>query len=217
MIRRHAPVLTALVLTSCAPAAWRPTPLETVDLSARHDRTYRWNFDGQEASDWLELSGDWRVDRDPSAPSPPFVLRSHQHPEAPVLNHVVVGEVTFSDADLRVRCRSLQPDAGQCGLTFRVSDGEHFYAARVEGQERRLVLYRVARSWQPVASVDVGPLGEGWHVLEVRVRGTEHRIRWDNLDALDVRDDGLPAAGAAGLLADGNGSTEYDDFEGRAL
>jgi 3-keto-disaccharide hydrolase len=215
-MRRLAPLALVPVL-ACAAPVWRPVPLDPNVTRARAGQTYAWTFDGGDAQGLVELSGNWRVEQAPSAPSPPFLLRSHG--EAAALSHVVADEVSFSDADLSVRCRVLRGD-GLCGLTFRVSDGAHYYAVRVDGRTRKVALYRVAGIWQRLSESTIEPPGDQWHRIEVHVRGDEERVRWDGREVLTVQDGALPPFGAVGLLADGTAGaspSEYDDLEGRAL
>jgi hypothetical protein len=215
-MHRLAPLALASVL-GCATPVWRPAPLDPNVTRARAGHTYVWTFDDGEALGLLELSGGWRVEQAASALSPPYVLRSHA--EAAPLSHLIVDEVSFSDADLSVRCRVLRGD-GLCGMTFRVSDGAHYYAVRVDERTRKVALYRVAGAWQRLSESTIEPPGDQWHRIDVHVRGDEERVRWDGREVLNVQDGALPPVGAVGLLADGTAGaspSEYDDLEGRAL
>jgi hypothetical protein len=176
------------------------------------------NFDDRDATGWLALRGDWGIVNDPSAPTRPSIFRSAGAPVRGGVSHVIVDWLTFSDADVRVRCRAPHAEArAVCGLTFRVSDSEHFYAARADERARQLVLYRVAGAWQPLANARLPAFGNRWHSLKVRTDGTEYIVRWDRKALVTVRDDLLPRAGAIGLLADATvAATDYDDLEATA-
>src|SRR5439155_21961947 len=122
---------------------------------------------------FVGVLGDWRVTRDPAAMSPPNVMRQVKAYAARESPRLVVADLAFADADVRVRCRADSAGAA-CGVMIGFESSDDYVGVRADGEALRIE--RVVRGASTeLASVPFA-LGAGeWHLLEARVRGANVR------------------------------------------
>src|SRR5215471_8507005 len=162
-------------LSLLAGACQKPMPTSFTnggaDIPAENGRTYRWTFDdaavGALPPDFIQVLGDWKVQNDERAPSPPNVLRQTGKLGNPDFPRVVVKDLTFTDVTIRVRCR---PESGStdqaCGLMFRLQDSDNYYITRANALEGNVRLYRVVKGdRQQFASANLDVTVGVWHTL----------------------------------------------------
>src|SRR5262249_6286124 len=135
-------ILRALALLARACA--KPTPTRFTnggdEVPAEAARTYRWNFDdatvGGLPPDYISVLGDWKVENEPTATSPPNVLRQTGAFKNPDFPRILVKGLTFADLTLQVRCRPERGDIDRaCGLMFRAKDSDNYYLTRANALE----------------------------------------------------------------------------------
>jgi hypothetical protein len=192
------------------------------DVAAVAGRTYRWSFDeagpaGAPRRVFLGVLGDWRVTRDPAAASPPNVMREVKPYAARESPRLVVADLAFADADVRVRCR---PDSAgaACGVMIAFESSDDYVDVRVEGEALRVERV-VGGAPQELASVPCA-LGAGeWHLLEAHIRGAHVSASVSTSGgaaSLDA-DLGAPLRGKIGLLTRGEADVAFDDLEATEL
>jgi 3-keto-disaccharide hydrolase len=227
-IRRHRVYHHAVTLAKwlrgavsvLAGACTKPTPTTFTtggdDVPTEPGRTYRWSFDdaalGALPEPLINVLGDWRIEVADGAPSK--VLRqtgSYKNPDFP---RVVVKGLTFTDLDLRVRCRPETGDTDRaCGLMFRLKDSDNYYVTRANALEGNVRLYRVVDGdRKQFASADLDVIAGRWHTLEATARGTRLTVSWDGKQVIDATDDTF-ARGKIGLWTKADSVTAFDDLE----
>ena len=171
---------------------------------------------------------NWEILKDPSAPSPPFVLAEvsgytagdggGDHCPLAILNRTQV-----MDGDLSVK---VKPVAGKeeraGGLVFRYRDPDNYYLVRENALEGSIVLYKVEDGKRtPLASRGSPPQGYGvkhpvpfneWSVLKVQFHGPLFSVYFNHRRLFEVLDSTFRQPGKVGLWTKAGGITYFDDF-----
>lgn len=215
-------ILAAMLVVACQDRTPTTYTKGGDDVPAEAGRTYHWGFDDVSAGtlppDLINVLGEWRVERDATAPSAPGVLRQGGRFKGPDYPRVVLRGLVFADLRVAVRCRA---EAGRidqaCGLMFRLEDSENYYITRANVLEHNVRLYRVVGGdRQQFASTDVVVTGREWHEIEVTARGPSITVRWDGIDVITAEDDRFEK-GRIGLWTKADSITAFDDLEVAAL
>src|SRR5262249_37278372 len=223
MAKEWIPLVAALgaALLGCQKAT--PTNFTTggEEVPAEPGRTYRWNFDdapvGSLPDDFISVLGQWKVEAESTAPSPPNVLRQSGRFNNPDFPRVVVKNLTFTDLTIRVRCR---PESGStdqaCGLMFRLKDSDNYFITRANALEGNVRLYRVVNGdRQEFASANAQVTSGQWHTIEAAARGTSLTVKWDGLQVISATDATF-SKGKIGLWTKSDSVTAFDDLEASA-
>ena len=210
------------VMALLAGACTKPTPTRFTtggdELPAEPARTYRWSFDDAAAgalpADYISVLGDWTVASEPTAPSPPNVLRQTGAYKNPDFPRVLVKGLTFTDLTLRVRCRPEKGDIDRaCGLMFRATDSDNYYLTRANALEDNVRLYRVVNGdRKEFAGADLKVTSGEWHTLEVTAQGNKLEVSWDGRMVIQASDTTF-AKGKVGLWTKADSVTAFDDLE----
>jgi hypothetical protein len=188
------------------------------EIPAVTGQVYQWNFDGAVVGslpdDFINVLGQWKVDAEATAPSPPNVLRQSGHYSSPDFPRVVVKNLTFTDLTIRVRCR---PESGStdqaCGLMFRLKDSNNYFITRANALERNVRLYRVVTGdRQEFASANAQVTSGQWHTIEAAARGTSLTVKWDGVQVISATDATF-SKGKIGLWTKSDSVTAFDDLE----
>jgi len=170
----------------------------------------------------------WEILKDPSAPSPPYVLAEISRYAAgdaagdrcPL---AILNKTNVKDGDLSVQ---VKPVAGKedraGGLVFRYRDAENYYLVRANALENSIVLYKVEDGKRtPLASRDAPaksfgvrhpvPLNQ-WSVLKVQFRGPLFSVYFNHRRLFEVLDSTFSQPGKVGLWTKADGITYFDDF-----
>ncbi|MFN7997341.1 MAG: hypothetical protein U0Q18_27235 [Bryobacteraceae bacterium] len=166
----------------------------------------------------------WEVVKDPSAPSPPYVLAQISHDKAGARCPLaILNKVNVQDGELSVK---LKPVSGQeeraGGLVWRFHDPNNYYLVRANALENNIVLCKVENGREiPLAvrgtrtrTFAVGheiPANE-WSVLKVQFRGPLFSVYFNRRRVFQVVDSTFADPGRVGLWTKADSVTYFDDF-----
>src|SRR5262245_55818629 len=125
-----------------------PTQLTTAggEVDAEPGRTYQLTFDdatGAVPSNMTAVLGEWTREAETSAPSAPNVFRQKEDFLNADFPRVILNDIVFTDATVRVRCRLEGGTTDRaCGLMFRLKDSENYYITRANALEGNVRFYK---------------------------------------------------------------------------
>lgn len=153
----------------------------------------------------------WSVVADPSAPSPPNVLKQSGSGSFPWC--VNSGSV-IADGFVEVKFKPISGKEDQAGgLVWRWKDGDHYYVARANALENNVSLYYTERGTRKTLKYVDAPVAAGaWHTLKVEFAGTRIAVALDGRRLIEVDDTHLSGAGAVGVWTKADSETAFDDF-----
>ncbi|MFO1076819.1 MAG: hypothetical protein U1E73_03735 [Planctomycetota bacterium] len=97
------------------------------------------------------------------------------------------------------------------GLAWRAQDAANYYCARWNPLEDNLRLYKVVDGERTMlAGTELTATRDGWHRLEVEMRGTRVKVAFDGRWLLAADDTTFAAAGRYGLWTKADASTAFD-------
>ncbi len=153
----------------------------------------------------------WTVEADPTAPSPPNVLRQSGSGTFPwcVLRHVVA-----TDGFVEVRFKPISGREDQAGgVVWRWKDGDNYYVARANALEGNVSLYYTERgSRKTLKYVDAPVAGGAWHTLRVEFTGRRIRVVLDGTVRIEMEDAHIEGGGAVGVWTKADSVTAFDGF-----
>jgi hypothetical protein len=153
----------------------------------------------------------WTVEADPSAASPPNVLRQSGAGAFPwcVLRHG-----SLADGFVEVRFKPIAGREDQAGgVVWRWKDGENYYVARANALENNVSLYYTERGSRKTLKYVDAPVARGeWHALRVEFSGRRIRVILDGVARIDLEDAHIEGAGAVGVWTKADSVTAFDDF-----
>ena len=153
----------------------------------------------------------WTVEADPSAPSPPNVLK--QSGKAPFPWCVKQG-TALADGAVEVKFKSLQGREDQAGgVVWRWKDGDNYYVARANALENNVSLYYTEGGRrQTIKYVDAPVPGNVWHTLRAEFKASHIRILLDGKAYIELDDGHIASPGAVGVWTKADSVTVFDDF-----
>ncbi|MEO8103943.1 MAG: hypothetical protein ABI790_15575 [Betaproteobacteria bacterium] len=153
----------------------------------------------------------WRVEADPSAPSPPNVLRQSGRGAFPWCVNTMLD---ITDGFVEVKFKPLRGQEDQAGgIVWRWKDGDNYYVARANALENNVSLYYTeAGRRNTLQYVDAPVIGNAWHTLRAEFAGESVRILLDGIVRIAVEDGHLGGGGAAGVWTKADSVTAFDDF-----
>jgi hypothetical protein len=193
-------------------------PDEPVEVGRELDWDFEDTSDGAFPSGFSSSLGDWRVELDPTAPTPDHALVQSGRYPGPEFPRVVIDRLVFDDVRLGVSCLARTGDVDQaCGLMFHLVDSDNYFITRANALENNLRLYRVVDGdREEFASVDVEFLSQQWHRLEVVTDGPSISVSLDGEIVLDAADDTFER-GHVGLWTKADSVTAFDDLVAESL
>jgi len=153
----------------------------------------------------------WTVEADPSAPSPPHVLKQSGSGTFP---WCVLKEASAEDGFVEVKFKPLSGREDQAGgVVWRWKDGNRYYVARANALENNVSLYYTeGGSRKTIKYVDAPVAGQRWHTLRVEFAGTRIKVILDGTPRIDLDDRHIEGAGAVGVWTKADSVTLFDDF-----
>lgn len=153
----------------------------------------------------------WAVDADPSAPSPPNVLRQSA---AGTFPWCVTKAASLADGFVEVK---LKPEKGRedqaGGIVWRWKDGDNYYVARANALENNVSLYYTANGKRTTIQYVNAPVPANlWHTLRVEFLGTRIKVLLDGKTCIEQEDGHIQGPGAVGLWTKADSVTSFDDF-----
>src|SRR5262249_54028269 len=128
---------------------------------------------------------------------------------------VLVNDLTFTNATVRVKCRPEDGDTDRaCGLVFRAHDSDNYYLTRANALEGNVNFYKVVSgSRMEITGANRNVTSGQWHTLEAGTNGDEIVVRWDGEEVIRSHD-GDYAKGKFGVWTKADSITSFDDLEG---
>ena len=158
----------------------------------------------------------WTVERDPTAPSAPNVLKQSGSGTFP---WCVMREVARADGFVEVRFKPVAGKEDQAGgVVWRWKDGERYYVARANALENNVSLYYTeGGSRKTIKYVDAPVPGNTWHTLRVEYSGVHIKVILDGATRIELDDAHIAGSGAVGVWTKADSVTLFDDFRHGAL
>ena len=153
----------------------------------------------------------WEVRQDQSAPSKPHVLQQSGSGTFP---WIVLPSISIENGQVEVKFKALAGKQDQAGgLVWRWKDGDNYYVARANALENNVALYYTQNGRRNTLKyVDAPVPAKTWHTLRVEFSGTHIRVALNGKVYIELDDDRIKGAGAAGLWTKADSVTAFDDF-----
>jgi hypothetical protein len=153
----------------------------------------------------------WTVEREPTAPSPPNVLKQSGSGTYP---WCVLKGSSLADGVVETRFKPVAGKEDQAGgLVWRWKDGDNYYIARANALEDNVSLYYTERGRRnEIKYVDAPVAKAQWHVLRVEFSGRRIRVILDGIARIDLEDSHIQGSGAVGVWTKADSVTLFDDF-----
>lgn len=168
-------------------------------------------------------SGNWVVQKDPGAPSPPNVLaQTDADPVSYRFPLCIFEGFTGRDVDVSVKYKPVSGKEDQAaGIVWRYQDQNNYYIVRANANENNVVLYKVEKG----VRTDLPLVGKGrtygtkamipagrWGVLRVVATGSRFEVFSNGVKLFEVEDATFPVAGKVGLWTKADSVTLFDDL-----
>ena len=159
---------------------------------------------------------EWRIEADPTAPTPPNVLKQSG---AATFPWCVRKDASLSDGFVETRFKPLAGREDQAGgVVWRWQDGDNYYVARANALENNVSLYyTVGGSRKTLKYVDAPVPSNTWHTLRVDFRNQRIRVTLNGKAYIEMDDDHIKAAGAVGVWTKADSVTSFDSFAYESL
>jgi hypothetical protein len=203
--------LTWLVMLAMSPSI---TETATFDSSAL----------GRLPAGWTASAPRWQVMKDPSAPTPPYVLAHIPSAQNPAVSPVALLEKpALQDGEVSVKFKPLSGRPDQCaGLVWRYQDENNYYFVRADVAAKNVVMYKVengkriplAPRGRPAASYPVKHVvtPNDWSILKVTFNGPVFSVYYDHRRIFRVEDGTFSNSGKVGLWARASSAAYFDNF-----
>jgi hypothetical protein len=164
----------------------------------------------------------WTVAADPTAPTPPHVLRQSGVVPQPSFPLCQLATVALKDGFVEVKFKTVGGTNDQAaGVVWRACGATNYYVCRANALENNVVLYKVENGRRTPLDI-VGrtggyglstPVHSGqWQTLRVEFRGRRFQVALGGRNLFTVEDDTFQAAGTVGLWTKADSMTLFDDF-----
>jgi len=169
-------------------------------------------------------SPEWKIVRDTTSPSPPFVFaQTSKDATAGRFPLAIWGGDSFRDGEVSVAFKTISGMVDQAaGVVWRYQDPDNYYIARANALENNVVLYKVekgvrlsiAPKGMPSRSYGVKheiPKGK-WNTLRVVFKDSVFRVFFNGEQLFETEDKTFIGAGKTGLWTKADSVTYFDDF-----
>ena len=206
--------------------------LVTLALAASYNETL--TFDsaviGKTPPGWTAVAGRveappaWKVLKDPSAPTQPYVLAHVPSAEAgTAFRMAILQQPVCRDGDISVKFKPVAGKQDQdAGLVWRYRDDNNYYLVRADAQEKNVAVYKVENG----KIVPLTPRGRAanayavnhpvatnaWAILKVVFKGPAFTVYYDHRRILQAQDPTFGGSGKVGLWTRGDCLTYFDNF-----
>jgi hypothetical protein len=166
----------------------------------------------------------WEIVRDPSAPSPPYVLAQVSRDRTAGRFPLAIWDATaIRDGEVSVAFKAVDGSVDQAaGIIWRYRDPNNYYIVRANALENNVVLYKVengvrltiAPKGLPSRSYGVNhaiPRGQ-WNTLRVAFKGGSFIVFLNGEQLFEANDRTFAQAGKTGLWTKADSITYFDEF-----
>jgi hypothetical protein len=170
------------------------------------------------------VAPQWQILRDPSAPTPPYVLaQTSSGPQQDRLPLAIFDRVSLRDGEVSVRLKPVSGRQDQAGgLVFRYQDEKNYYAVRASAMGDEVALFKVENG----RSIPIMPRGmapsvfevkhdirpNAWQILKISFRGNQFQVYVNHRRLFRAQDSTFTGAGKVGLCTVSDSVTYFDDF-----
>jgi hypothetical protein len=157
----------------------------------------------------------WKVLKDGSAPTQPYVLALASGDAANHSPMAILDNMALRDGDVSVRLKPLTGHGGEAGgVVFRYRDANNYYLARANAIDHTIAVFKVQNG-------QLVPVGSGvrhdipvnaWSILKVSVRGDRFQVYVNHRRVLQAHDGTFATTGKVGVWTRGEPGTYFDDF-----
>ena len=153
----------------------------------------------------------WAIEADPTAPSPPNVLKQSG---AGTFPWCVKNGTALTNGMVEVKFKPISGKEDQAGgLVWRWKDGDNYYVARANALENNVSLYYTTKGRRNTLKyVDAPVPGNTWHTLRVEFAGKRIRVIFDGKPYIEMDDAHIAGPGAVGMWTKADSVTLFDDF-----
>jgi hypothetical protein len=158
-----------------------------------------------------EGTGNWAVEDDPTAPSPPHVLRQIGRGIFP---WAVKEGTSVADGFVEVKFKAISGKEDQAGgVMWRWKNGDTYYVARANALENNVSLYYTTNGRRNTIKYVKAPVPrDTWHTLRVEFNGTVIKVALDGKTYIEEKDTHISGSGGVGLWTKADSNTAFDDF-----
>jgi len=153
----------------------------------------------------------WAVEKDPTAPSTPNVLKQSGVGTFP---WCVKKETALTDGVVEVKFKPISgSDDAAGGVVWRWKDGDNYYVARANALENNVSLYYTQNGRRnTIKYVDAPVAKNQWHTLRVEFSGRRIQVALYGKVYIEIDDDHIVGPGAVGVWTKADSVTAFDDF-----
>ena len=167
---------------------------------------------------------NWRIVRDPSAPSQPNVLaQTSTDATGGRFPFAVYDRASFKDGSVGVRFKAVAGSVDQAaGLVWRFRDAGNYYIVRANALEGNVVLYKVEKGER----ISLAPKGmpsrtygvkhtvpkKEWSSLKVDFKGAAFTVSLNGEKIMEVEDGTFSQTGKTGVWTKADSVIHFDDF-----
>lgn len=159
---------------------------------------------------------EWRVLKDQTAPTQPYVLAQTSHDSNNSRFPLAIfDELNVRNSDVSVR---MKPVSGQehraGGVVWRYRDANNYYLVRANALTKNVAIYKIENGeiTQISALVPHDIPTNAWSILKVSVRGNRFQVYVNHRRILQGQDNTFQGAGKVGLWTMADSVTYFDDF-----
>src|SRR5258708_1638200 len=156
-------------------------------------------------------SPKWTVERDPTAPSGPNVLKQSGEATYPVC---IKDDTSVKDGFVEMKFKPISGRTDQAGgIIWRAKDSNSYYVARANALEDNVTIYDTVngrRSERKRTNMKVAT--NQWHTLRVDFQGSHFTVTLDGKKAIEWDDVKFKEAGKVGVWTKADSVTLFDDF-----
>lgn len=166
----------------------------------------------------------WVVAQDPSARTPPHILKQSAPCSGECFQVLVVDALQYDYLDLIVRIRLADTSGrsnGSAGVVFGVRDRQNYYAVTVDqsGKDMQVIRMQDGKA-TTLAQAEIAPKQVVWHLLRIRrntILSKEYiEVFFDGLQVFSVEDKTF-GTGQIGLVTRGPATAEFDNLTAAPL
>jgi hypothetical protein len=153
----------------------------------------------------------WTVERDPSAPSQPNVLKQSGTAAYPVC---LREGTNLQDGFVEVKFKPVSGEDDRAGgVVWRAKDADNYYLARANALEDNVRIYHFVNGQRTqFQGADLKVASGQWHTLRVEFRGRSFKVFLDGKHLFDAEDTTIKDAGKVGVWTKADSVTLFDDF-----
>jgi hypothetical protein len=159
---------------------------------------------------------EWKVVADKTAPSKSgHALAQVAKGPSALFNLCVAEKTKFTDGTVSVKLKAASGKIDQGGgVVWRYQDADNYYVCRYNPLEENFRVYKVVKGqrMQLGGKSDLDRKKDHWYALSISHKGDAITCSLDGKKLIEVKDDGIKAAGKVGLWSKADAVTHFDEL-----